>query len=177
MKNQLLLLEDIEGLGRSGDIVTAKPGYIRNFLVPQKKAIIADKSSLKLQARLKEERLKKAAIDREASEEFAKSMEGLVLSTQVKVDTEGRMYGSVTSIDIARMLQEKGYAIDRKSVLLPQPIKKLGSFSIELRLKEGVPAKVSLEVAPEPGLIFPKLKAVIKEEETPMVEEENKDAD
>src|ERR1700722_13920807 len=115
MRQQLLLLEDVDGLGRSGDVVTAKPGFIRNFLLPQKKAVIADKRTLKMQTRLQEEREKRASVDRTEAEQFAEKMKDLVLTTVVKVDPEGKMYGSVTTTDVARMLQEKGYAIDRKS--------------------------------------------------------------
>lgn len=156
MKQQLLLLEDVDGLGRSGDVVTAKPGFIRNFLLPQKKAVIADKRTLKMQARLKDEREKKALIDRSESEQFAEKIKGLVIVTEVKVDPEGKMYGSVSALDIARLLQEKGYKIDKKNVLITQALKTLGTHTIDLRLKEGVPAAFTLEIQPEGGLLAPK---------------------
>lgn len=149
MKQQLLLLEDVDGLGRSGDIVTAKSGFIRNFLLPQKKALIASSQSLKMQARLKEERAKKAIVDREESLKWAAAFEGVVLKTVVKVDPEGNMYGSVTAIDIAKMMQEKGYAIEKKHVAMHQPIKTVGSHAIAFRLNEGVPASVTLEITAE----------------------------
>ena len=79
MRNQLLLLEDVDDLGRSGDIVSVKPGFARNFLVPQKKAVVADKFTLRMQAKLKEERSKRAELDRNESEELAKKIEGMVL--------------------------------------------------------------------------------------------------
>lgn len=151
MKQSLLLLEDVDGLGRSGDVVTAKPGFIRNFLLPQKKAVIADKQTLKMQARLKEERAKRAAVDRKESEEFAAKLTGMEISIEVKIDPEGKMYGSVTTLDISRLLQERGYGIERRQVLLPQPIKNLGRHTINLRLKENVPATFVLEVTPEGG--------------------------
>lgn len=153
MKQQLLLLEDIKGLGRSGDVVSAKPGFIRNFLLPQKKAVIADKHTLKLQTQLKQEREKKAAVDRKGAEAFAERLKGVVLTTEVKVDTTGKMFGSVTTLDIARLLKEKGHEIDRKNVVLVQPLKTIGVHTIELRLSEGVPGKISLEIQPEGGPI------------------------
>ena len=162
MRQQLLLLEDVDGLGRSGDVVTAKPGFIRNFLLPQKKAVPADKQTLKMQARLKEEREKRAAIDRKEAEALAVQMKTLVLTTEVKTDPEGKMYGSVSTLDIARLLQSKGYQMDRKNVLLAQPIKTLGTHTINLRLKEGVPATVNLEVQPEGGPL-PQKKAAAPE--------------
>jgi large subunit ribosomal protein L9 len=167
MKQQLLLLDDVDGLGRSGDVVTAKPGFIRNFLLPQKKAVIADKNTLKMQARLKEEREKKAAVDRKEAEELAAKLAGVVISTEVKIDPEGKMYGSVTSLDIARLIQAEGYPIERKNVLLSHPIKNLGRHTVELKLKEGVPASFMLEVIPEGGQLPVKEEAVAPIEEEP----------
>lgn len=161
MKQQLLLLEDIDGLGRSGDVVTAKPGFIRNFLLPQNKAVIADKRTLKMQVRLKEEREKRAAIDRKEAEEFAGSLSGFTLTTEVKVDPEGKMYGSVSAIDIARLLQAKGYTFEKKNISLLQPIKTLGSHTVHLKLKEGVAATFTLEVQPEGGPLLPKKPAEV----------------
>lgn len=170
MKQQLLLLDDVDGLGRSGDVVTAKPGFIRNFLLPQKKAVIADKQTIKMQARLKEEREKRAAVDRKESEGMAAKLASVVISTEVKIDPEGKMYGSVTTLDISRLLQDKGYQIERKQVLLPQPIKNLGTHTINLRLKEGVPATFTLEVTPEGGPLPVKEKPKAEEEAAPSSE-------
>lgn len=149
MKQQLLLLEDVDGLGRSGDVVSARRGFIRNFLLPQKKAVIADKHTLRMQERLKQEREQKAAEDRKEAEEMAARLDGFVISIEVKVDPDGRLYGSVTTSDIARMMKEKGFDIERKHVILAQPIKTLGTHTIQFKLKEGVPATISLEVNAE----------------------------
>ena len=92
MRNQLLLIEDVEDLGRSGDVVSVKPGYSRNFLLPQKKAVVADKFTLRMQAKLKAERAKRAEIDRQEAESQAQKIEGMVLSIEVKVDPDGHMY-------------------------------------------------------------------------------------
>ncbi|HSX11933.1 MAG TPA: 50S ribosomal protein L9, partial [Rhabdochlamydiaceae bacterium] len=86
MKNQLLLVEDVDDLGRSGDVVSVKPGFARNFLIPQKKAVVATKGTLRMQERLKEERAQKAIVDKKEAEEFAARIEGMVLTTTVKVD-------------------------------------------------------------------------------------------
>jgi|ERR1700722_10114651 len=151
MRQQLLLLEDVDGLGRSGDVVTAKPGFIRNFLLPQKKAVTADKRTLKMQIRLKEEREKRAVIDRDEAEKFAAKMQGLIITSEVKVDPEGKMYGSVTTHDISRLMQERGYAVERKNVLIPHPLKTLGAHTVNIKLKEGVLATFTLEIQPEGG--------------------------
>lgn len=149
MRNQLLLLEDVEDLGRSGELVTVKPGYSRNFLIPQKKAVVADKFTLRMQAKLQEERSKQAAIDKKESEEIAQKIQGVTLDIEVKVDPDGHMYGSVTAFDIVRLFETQGIQIERKGVVLAQPIKTLGAHPIHLKLKEGVPVQVTLNVLSE----------------------------
>ena len=149
MKHQLLLIEDVDELGRSGDIVTVKPGYSRNFLIPKQKAVVADKRTLKLQQRLKEERAKKAVIDKKEAEELAARVEGMTLTCTVKVDPEGNMYGSVTALDILQLLEKEGIILERKNLQLPQPIRKLGLQDISLKLKESTPAKITLQVVAE----------------------------
>lgn len=150
MANKLLLLEDVEALGRSGDIVGVKPGYARNFLLPQGLAIIADKKALRMQARLQEERKKKAVIDRKESEEMAASLEGQNLTTIVKVDHEGHMYGSVSSSDIADLLQQqKSITLDKRDIQLKHALKETGVYTIHVKLKEGVLASFSLTIEPE----------------------------
>jgi large subunit ribosomal protein L9 len=150
MANKLLLLEDVEALGRSGDIVSAKPGYARNFLLPQGLAIVADKRAVRMQARLQEERKKKAIIDRKDSEELAAKIEGQSLTIIVKVDQEGHMYGSVTPTDVADLLQQQmAIALEKKAVQLKHAIKETGVHTIHVKLKEGVQATFSLTIEPE----------------------------
>lgn len=150
MKNQLLLLDDVEGVGRSGDIVTVAPGFSRNFLIPKKKAVPAAKHLVRLQERLKEERAKRAVVDREDALAIAKNLEGQTLKTQVKFDAEGHMYGSVTALEVSHLLKDQlNLEIDKRNILIPKGIKVKGSHEIELKLKEGVAAKVILEITPE----------------------------
>jgi large subunit ribosomal protein L9 len=149
MRNQLLLLEDVDNLGRSGDIVSVKPGFARNCLLPQKKAVIADPYTLRMQAKLKEERGKRADVDRKHSEELAQKIEGLSLEIAVKVDPDGHMYGSVTQADIVHLLEPVGIQLERRNVLLLHPIKTLGLQTINLKLKEGIPAQFTLNVIAE----------------------------
>ena len=106
MKQKLLLLEDVEALGRKGEVVSAKPGYVRNFLLPQRLAVIASANTLRKQERLKAEREKQAVVDRKESEELAVQIEASTLETKVKVDPEGHMYGSVSAGDIAALFQD-----------------------------------------------------------------------
>lgn len=149
MKNQLLLVEDIDDLGRSGDVVSVKPGFARNYLIPQKKAVFATKGTLRMQERLRDERAKKAIVDKKESEELAARIEGKVIKTFVKVDQEGHMYGSVTVSDILELLKNDGIELERRNVVLAHPIKELGNKEIQLKLKEGIPAKFTLKVLAE----------------------------
>jgi large subunit ribosomal protein L9 len=149
MRQNLLLLEDVIDLGRSGEIVSVKSGFARNFLLPQKKGVIATEHTLRMQARLKEERAKKAVTDKVEAEALAKVIELITLQSHQKVDPEGKMYGSVTQQDIIELLEKHDIKLDKRDVLLKHPIKETGSFTISFRLKEGVPASCKLEVIPE----------------------------
>lgn len=145
-KPQLLLLEDVTNLGRKGDLTIAKPGFVRNFLLPQKKAVIADKRTIRMQERLQEERAKQAAQDKKDAEVLADKLKDLTLSMTVKTDSQGHLYGSVVAIDIVKVLAGEGYEIDRKNVVLAKSIKTVGLYEIQLRLKENVPATFKLKV-------------------------------
>lgn len=150
MANKLLLLEDVEALGRSGDIVSVKPGYARNFLLPQQLAVIANEQALRMQANLQEERRKKAENDRQESEQIAAKLEEITLTKIVKVDHEGRMYGSVTIADIIDSVKEQSnIEIEKKSVQLKQPIKQTGLHNITVKLKEGVTSSIKMKVMSE----------------------------
>lgn len=150
MRNQILLLDDVDGLGRKGQIVTAKAGYIRNFLLPKRKAVIAEKHLVRMQEKLQQERSNQAVTDKKESEAVAKQLIGKTLHIDVKIDAEGHMYGSVTAQEIVDLLKEQlEITLEKKNILLPRGIKKLGMHEVELKLKEGVPAKVALEIKAE----------------------------
>jgi large subunit ribosomal protein L9 len=150
MAQKLLLLKDVEDLGRSGDVVNVRSGFARNFLLPQGFALPAEKGVIRLQARLQEERKKLAAIDRQEAENLANQLEGVSLEIIVKVDQEGHMYGSVSSLDIIELLQQqKNIALEKRWVLLKQSLKETGSYTINLKLKEGIPSSIKLKITPE----------------------------
>ena len=174
MKQQLLLLEDVEALGKKGEIVTAKPGYVRNFLLPKGFAVVASTNTIRKQEKLRAERAKQAIVDKKESEELALQVEGASpLEIRVKVDPEGHMYGSVSAADIARLFQEKGLPIEKKSVMVNKPIKETGTHKITLKLKEGVMVTFALAITPE-GVVQTGLEAVT----APLpVEDEKKEAE
>lgn len=164
MKNELLLVEDVDELGRSGDVVSVKPGYARNFLIPQRKAVFADKHTLRMQAKLKEERAKRAVVDKKEAEELATGIDGRTLKIEVKVDPDGNMYGSVTFHDIIQLFEKEGIKLEKRNIVLAQPIKELGVFNLKLKLKEGVPASFTLKVVKE-GFVEEEVEAPVKQEE------------
>jgi large subunit ribosomal protein L9 len=152
MKQQLLLLQDVPKLGRKGDIVTAKPGFIRNYLLPKQKAVTANKGALRMRVRLQEERAEQAAVDKVESVKLAEVINGKSLSVEVKIDSAGHLYGSVSANDIVRILSEEGVDIEKQHVALVKPIKKIGAYDISLVLSEGVPTSFTLEVMGEGGV-------------------------
>lgn len=150
MATKLLLIEDVEDLGRSGDIVGVRPGYARNFLIPQKLAVVADKKALRMQDRLQEARKQKALADKQEAEAIAAALQSVELTRIVKVDHEGHMYGSVSANDIVHLLQEQcSITIEKRSIALKHAIKTLGEHDIHVKLKEGVTATFKLTVVPE----------------------------
>ena len=168
MQNKLLLLDDVENVGRSGDLVVVRPGFARNFLLPQKKAVVADKYTLKLQAKLQEERAQKAELDKAESMKLADRISTMELSLVTKVDPDGHMYGSVSSTDIVKLFEKENIAIERRNVVLPHAIKMIGSHTVHLKLKEGVPATFTLKILSDKPLPQ-RAQPVVQEE----VQEEN----
>lgn len=148
-KSELLLLDDVEDLGRSGDIVQVKKGYARNFLLPRRKAVFADANAKRIQAKLQEDRKAKAAEDLKESNELKVKIEKLSLRVDVKVDPEGHMYGSIAPVDIVQLLEKESVVIERRSVILAKALKQTGSHKINIKLKEGVEASLKLDIIPE----------------------------
>ncbi len=152
MATKLLLIEDVEDLGRSGDIVSVKPGFARNFILPRKLGIIADVNALRRQARLQEERKQKALMDKAEAEKTAATLLDVVLEVSVKVDHEGHMYGSVSALDVVHLLKEQhGIDLDKRSIGLKHAIKETGEHKIHVKLKEGISADITLKIVSEAG--------------------------
>lgn len=152
MANKLLLLEDVDALGRSGDIVSVRPGFARNYLLPQGYAVVATKSALRMQNKLQEERKQRAIVDRQESEKAASALENVNLETVVKVDQEGHMYGSVNAADIVELLQQQAnITLEKRAIQIKHAIKELGEHKINVKLKEGVTSSFNLKIMPEEG--------------------------
>ena len=149
MKQQYLLISDVEDIGRTGEVISVKPGFARNFLLPNQKAVPASQHTLRMQARLKEERSKQADVDRLEAEALAEKLQGLTLTMTVKVDPEGNMYGSVGASEILELLAREGLEMDRRNIGLNKPIKVIGIHPLTLKLKEGVACPYTLHILGE----------------------------
>ncbi len=178
-KEKLLLMEDVYGLGKKGQIVQAKPGYFRNFLWPKKKAIIADANTLRMQEKLQKEREEKAKEDRKLSQGIAEKLTQIDFAISVKTDPEGKMYGSVSATDIVALLSEKDMPVERHCVKLGKPIKQVGSYRITLLLKEEVTAIVKLTISPEDAAIKEALekRALEREEQQKAAEKASEEVE
>lgn len=144
---RVILKEDIKGVGKKDQIINANDGYARNYLFPKNLAVPADKGNMtNLQSKKTSEQHRKN-IEKEEAEKTAKKIEEIVLKLPVKSGENGKVFGSITSKEIGENL-EKQYKIkvDKKKILVQEPIKVLGMFNIEIKLYEGVMAKLKVNV-------------------------------
>jgi large subunit ribosomal protein L9 len=146
---QVILLENVPSLGKAGDLVKVSDGYGRNYLIPQKKAVLATEKSLKViehQKRQVQQRMEKTKKD---AEKMAKQIEKLSCTFAKTVGESGKLFGSVTSMDIENYLKENGIEVDRKKISLEEPIKNLGMFTVPIKLHPEVAAHLKVWVVQE----------------------------
>lgn len=146
---KIILREDIEKLGDAGEIVDVKPGYFRNYLEPKQMAMRATDSNRKIfeeEKRIKDVRENKARVE---AEKLADNLRNVSLNAMVQVGEEDKVFGSVTSQDIARLLAEEGFEIDKRDILLDEPIKALGIYTVPVKLHTDVDAEVKVWVIKE----------------------------
>jgi large subunit ribosomal protein L9 len=146
---QVILLENIPSLGKAGDLVKVSDGYGRNYLIPKKKALLATEKSLKViehQKRQVQQRLEKGKKD---AEKLGQEIEKLSCTFARTVGESGKLFGSVTSMDIENYLKENGIEVDRKKISLEEPIKNLGMFTVSIKLSPEVTAQLKVWVVQE----------------------------
>jgi large subunit ribosomal protein L9 len=146
MPVELILRDDVPNLGKIGDVVRVKPGYARNFLLPRGLAVEASTKNLRVLEHQKRVIAVKAERDRKDAEARAKQVEGLQLTVQARAGEEGRLFGSVTNIDIERLLAARGVVVDRRRIELDEPIKQLGTYPIVVSIGRDVKATIQLTV-------------------------------
>lgn len=146
---KVILLKDVESLGSAGEVVQVKDGFGRNFLIPRNEALVATDTNV---AQFESRRNQHEAVaerERRAAEVVAKKLEADSLTAQVKVGEEDRLFGSVTVQNVAELLEEKGYEIDRRAIDIGDGIRELGVYNVEVRLHADVTATVKLWVVKE----------------------------
>ncbi len=143
---EVILQEDISTLGKAGEIVKVRDGYARNFLFPQKKAIKADRSNVKQLDHHKKVIANRQSKVMKAANELRGKLEGYVVHISKEVGEEGKLFGSVTSLEIAEQLKAGGFEIDKKMIQLSEPLRSLGDFEVSVRLFTDVVAMVKVSV-------------------------------
>jgi len=150
---KVLLREDVDDLGARGEIVRVRAGYARNYLLPRNLAVEATAGNVKGIEAERAALLKKEANERSTAEAQSQQMGSLVLEFKRRAGEHGALYGSLTSMDIAEALQERGYEIDRHRIHLREPLKRLGDFRVPVRLHREVTIDLQVKVAPEGEVI------------------------
>ncbi len=146
---EIILRKDVEGLGKGGDVVKVADGYGRNYLLPKGLALVSTPGNLRrFEEQRRIESVRGRKLQREA-EKLAHALDAVSLTAVVKAGEDDRLFGSVTSKDIAALLEKEGYAVDRRKIDLPEPIKELGVYQIPVNLHPDVPAKVKIWVVKE----------------------------
>ena len=146
---KVILKEDVEGLGKAGDIVNVKDGYARNYLIPRGLAIRATDKNVKSLEKQKRMILERIDKERRRLKQFAERLSELTVKIKKKAGEEGKLFGSVTSKDIAEALESMGYEVDRKKIILDDPIKSIGNYTVKIKLASEIEAELAVEVVPE----------------------------
>lgn len=146
---QIILKEDVQGLGYKDDVVEVKNGYGRNYLIPQCKAVIATPSALKVLAENQRQRAHKLAKIKADAEAAAAALEGVSLTIGAKTSATGTIYGSVNNIQIAEELEKLGHKVDRRQIFINQAVKEVGKYTATINLHKEVSVEISFEVVAE----------------------------
>jgi len=146
---QIILQEDVEKLGHRGDVVTVKPGYARNFLLPNKLAVEATPGNMKVLERIRAALAKRTATELEAAKKQAELLTGVTIKFTRKTGENDQMFGSVTTGDIAEGLKAQGFGVDKRQVQLADPLKSLGEFPVTIKVFRDVTAEIKVQVEKE----------------------------
>ena len=146
---KVILLEDVRGSGKAGDVVKVSDGYARNMLIPKGLAMEATPQNLKQLEKKKEAMAKKFAEDKAQALEMKKKLEETAVTVKAKAGENGKVFGSITSKDIADALKEMGYEVDKKKIQLDAPIKSTGITEVTIKLFTEVAGKIKVNVIPE----------------------------
>ena len=143
---EVILLETVKGLGERGDKVKVAAGYARNYMIPNKLAIAATDAGAKIFAEVQRQRARRDHREVKTAQEMAKRFEGISVHIPVEVGEDDRLFGSVTSADIAAHLKEQGIDVDKRKIHLEEPLKQLGVYNVPIKLFQEVEGKVKVWV-------------------------------
>ncbi|MDW7652370.1 MAG: 50S ribosomal protein L9 [Bacillota bacterium] len=143
---KVILMQDVKSLGKKGDIQDVAEGYARNFLFPRGLAVEASGGHLKQHRHEEKIKAGKKAKVLESAQKTAEKMEGLAIEITARVGEGGRLFGSVTSSDVASALKERGFSVDKRKIELPETVKSLGTYPVRVKLHPEVEATVQLTV-------------------------------
>ena len=146
---QIILQEDVEKLGHRGDVVTVKPGYARNFIIPRKLGIEATPGNMKALERIRTSLAKKTATELDAAHQQAELLNGVALKFARKTGENDQMFGSVTSGDIAAGLEAQGFKVDKRQIQLAEAIKVIGEQAVTVKVFRDVTAVIKVTVEKE----------------------------
>jgi large subunit ribosomal protein L9 len=146
---KVILRKDVAALGDAGDVVAVKNGYANNYLIPQGMAIRATEGTLKALETEKKQQAKKIELQRKNARDLAQKIEQMILKVSARAGESGKLFGTVTSADIAEALKAEGVDIDRRKITLEAPVKALGKYEAEAKLFMDVTVKVTFEVEAE----------------------------
>jgi len=146
MNVQVILSEDVPNLGRPGDVVRVRAGYARNYLLPRKLAVEANPKNLRSFEHQKGLAMRKREVQQNLARGLKERLEALRLILTARAGEEGKLFGSVTNIDLERALREQGVEVERRRILLVEPVKQLGDFSVMVRLQPEVEANLKFSV-------------------------------
>ncbi|TCO06087.1 large subunit ribosomal protein L9 [Natronoflexus pectinivorans] len=146
---EVILKEDVTNLGHRDDIVKVKPGYGRNYLIPQGLAVLATESALKVHAENQRQRAHKEEKLRQEAAAVAEKLEGLKLTIGAKASSTGKIFGSVNNIQIAEALEKDGFKVERKNISIKDAVKELGTYTANVKLHRDVKVTIEFEVVAE----------------------------
>ncbi len=143
---KVVLLTDVKGSGKAGEVVDVNDGYARNFLLPHKKAVVADAQSLAVVKQKNDARIAREAKEKATAEELKKVLDNTVVEVKVKCGDGDRTYGSVTAQDIANGVAALGYTVDKKKIVLSENIRTLGTYTVDVKVYANMTAKLKINV-------------------------------
>lgn len=146
---KIILKENVDSLGKAGEMIKVADGYARNYLIPKGLAVEASSRSMKALEHEKSRIMKKNESDRKKAEAMVEKLQGVTCTISRRVGEQDKLFGSVTTKDIEQSLIEQGMEIDRKMIILEEPIKSLGEFPVKIKFQPGITTEITIKVVGE----------------------------